>query len=861
MSKSQRMQVKLPPGFDPNRHQAALMKKITDAHGEGFELLSIDPVQGVAYVSRQVAVTEVTASSTSDSFEVLLAHGTKQTDGDKVAAKFMDQYPGYYMTRFEPFLGRATLTRLSDDEARCRGAVAVALGAKPWDVAVKARPDGGFDLGLPNSYQPSKADKLDEVATEVVGRPGWYARIDAQRLTASLIPADPPTFPPAIPTPMKRLGKGDVMATPFGWQLPGPGEKTSPEAVIDWRASGSALVSGLAGGGKAQPLDAPLPVPVSARFPTGRATIGDLDVGDRVFSRDGSVTEVTYLSPVTERRVLALELSDGQVVEADADHLWLVRDRDGLEFDTTGDYQAYAGVLLEVANETLGMAGDAHAIAGCLGVHASDVVRYLNHTMLPEAGRGYGRSLYPVAEVGYGLYQYLVTGETHKVVTSAEIAATLTATDGEPRWVLAASDHPDAPRVPLHVVGVTEVGVKPVRCLAVNHPEHTYLTAGYVTTHNTVTITSILADRVANGAFLAVIDTADKSVDYSAFKDMCGVVGVDGKFVPGWGCDTLGDAVAVLAMLCEEGKKRAKVLADLGINNWLDLPPDKAFRPIFIIADEYEALVARVPEPKALPKDHPIRVEAIEENMAHDLISHYMNRIVKEFRFVGLNPLISTQVSNASTGLPPSLKGKMGHFVLCGSTPSEAARKQSFPDASGVPHVPAHVAAGGAVARGTGAAKIEGGGAFVFKSYFAPVDAYREALLAAGVQTFDVKKVSPTRQQIDRFLPRLDDEDGNREGEQAVRAGGGERGPSGRSAAEIAASMGDRVGVAMHDGSLGTGFEKANAMRHLAGANAGKATGKQKAEAAEEAEYAARSGEVTVRQAPTPPPTTEGDDW
>lgn len=633
MSKSQMMQVKLPPNFDANKHQALLMKKIADSHGEGFELLSIDPGKGVAYVTRQVTVTEVTASASSDSFEVLLAHGTKPTDGEKAEAKFMDQYPGYYMTRFEPFLGRATLTRMSDDEARCRGAVAVALGSKPWDVQVKARPDGGFDLNLPRTYQPSKADKLDEVATQVVGRNGWYAKIDAQRLTASLIPADPPTFPSAIPTPMKRLGRGDVMSTPFGWQLPGPGEKTSREAVVDWRASGSALVSGLAGGGK------------------------------------------------------------------------------------------------------------------------------------------------------------------------------------------------------------------------------------------TVTITAILADRVANGAFLAVIDTADKSVDYTAFKDMCGVEGVDGKFIPGWGCDTLGDAVAVLAMLCEEGQKRAKVLADLGINNWLDLPPDKAFRPIFIIADEYEALVTRMPEPKALPKDHPIRLEAIEENMAHDLIGHFMNRIVKEFRFVGLNPLISTQVSNASTGLPPSLKGKMGHFVLCGSTPSEAARKQSFPDASGVPHVPDHVASGGAVARGTGSAKIEGAGSFVFKSYFAPVNDYRAALLTAGVKTYDVKKVSPTQRQIDKYLPRLgeDEDSGSGRGGGGQQAGAGERGPSGRSAAEIAASMGDKVGVAMHDGTFGTGYEKANAMRHLAGVNAGKATGKQKAEAAEEAAYAARSGEVTVRQATPPaapaPVDTGHDDW
>lgn len=624
----ERITVKLPAGFDPAKHERALMKIITDRYGAGFDLDSIDPTLGTAHASRQVAITEVTHNASADSFEVRLARGTKPSDGERVEAKLIDQNPGYFMTGFEPFLGKATLTRMTDDEARCRGAVAVALGVKPWDVQVSQRVDGGFDLGLPRTYVGSKHDnKLDEVATTVVGRDGWYVQVNAQRLTASLIPADPPTFPPAIPFPVKRLGKGDVMSTPFGWILPRPGETKSEEAIIDWRASGSALVSGLAGGGK------------------------------------------------------------------------------------------------------------------------------------------------------------------------------------------------------------------------------------------TVAITAIMADRIANGAYLAVIDTADKSVDFLSFKDMCGVKSVDGKFIPGWGCETLGAAVAVLAMLCDEGKRRAKILADLRINNWLDLPKDKAFKPIFIIADEYEALVARVPEPKALPKDHPIRVEAIEENMAHDLIAHYMNRIVKEFRFVGLNPLISTQVSNASTGLPPSLKGKMGHFVLCGTTPSEAARKQSFPDASGVPTVPANVASGGAVARGAGSAKIEGAGAFIFKSYFASVADYRKALLDLGVPTYDDRKVVPTQAQIDRYLPSLDDEDGGREAEKAVRGGdrGADLAPSGKPAAQVAAEMGDTDGMALHDGSLGSGFERANAIRHMAGKNAGKTVGKAKREAAEEAQWAAQSGEVTVRQAE--PLDTSGDDW
>ncbi|MGL5823677.1 MAG: hypothetical protein ACRCYU_02275, partial [Nocardioides sp.] len=340
-----------------------------------------------------------------------------------------------------------------------------------------------------------------------------------------------------------------------------------------------------------------------------------------------------------------------------------------------------------------------------------------------------------------------------------------------------------------------------------------------------VLVTALLADRVSNGAYLACLDTAEKAVDFARFKSLCAVPGTAGKLIPTWGCDSLPHTVAVLAMLCEEGKARAKVLAEIGVNNWLDMPDDKRFRPIFIIADEYEALVSKTPEPKALPADHPIRVEIAEENIAHDLIAYYTNRLVKEFRFVGLHVLISTQVSNATTGLPPSLKGKIGHFALCGSTPSEAARKQAFPDEKAVPRVPEHIATAGPVALGTGSAKIEGAGSAVFKSYFASIREYADALKALGVDRYTETQVTPTAAQIDEYMPRLDDGSGH-ENDAPTPRGGGERAPSGRPAAEVRAAMGDDAwDVDPETGEKLTGYAKANAARAAAAKGERKTTG------------------------------------
>ena len=89
-------------------------------------------------------------------------------------------------------------------------------------------------------------------------------------------------------------------------------------------AAPHALLAGKTGAGKAQSLDSRLPVPVSERFPSGWATIGELALGDSVFAADGSVTKVVGLSPIVTQEVYRLHLSDGQIVECGPEHLWKV---------------------------------------------------------------------------------------------------------------------------------------------------------------------------------------------------------------------------------------------------------------------------------------------------------------------------------------------------------------------------------------------------------------------------------------------------------------------------------------------------------------------------------------------------------
>lgn len=255
------IEIALPRGFDPNRHATALFAMIVKEHGDGWEIGHIDPEAGTASAFRQNTLAELKpstkAASKTRSFEINLPKDVKPADGEKWEARLEDQYGGFYLTGFEPFLGKAVLTKLNDETARARGALAVALGIKRWEVQVIQRVDGGFDIVLPRTYTPSRHDsKLGEVATSVVGRDGWYVDINAAKLTASIIPSDPPTFPHGIPYPMASLRSGDWHSLRLGRLLPAPGSDLGPEISIDWVASSWVMVAGTPGSGKSVSLNA-----------------------------------------------------------------------------------------------------------------------------------------------------------------------------------------------------------------------------------------------------------------------------------------------------------------------------------------------------------------------------------------------------------------------------------------------------------------------------------------------------------------------------------------------------------------------------------------------------------------------------
>jgi hypothetical protein len=75
------------------------------------------------------------------------------------------------------------------------------------------------------------------------------------------------------------------------------------------------------GFGKATTVDTPV---LSEH---GFVRMGDISIGDRVYSRDGKLCNVTGIFPQGKRQVYRVKLNDGRYVDCCEDHLWVVHNR------------------------------------------------------------------------------------------------------------------------------------------------------------------------------------------------------------------------------------------------------------------------------------------------------------------------------------------------------------------------------------------------------------------------------------------------------------------------------------------------------------------------------------------------------
>lgn len=113
-----------------------------------------------------------------------------------------------------------------------------------------------------------------------------------------------------------------------GWSDLRPIQSAACVSLLEDSPRTSLVISAATASGKALTDDTPVLTPV------GWARIGDLEVGDRVYSRDGRAYPVTGVFPQGECDVWRLSLSDGRWVDGNLEHRWLVKDALGGDEET-----------------------------------------------------------------------------------------------------------------------------------------------------------------------------------------------------------------------------------------------------------------------------------------------------------------------------------------------------------------------------------------------------------------------------------------------------------------------------------------------------------------------------------------------
>ena len=150
------------------------------------------------------------------------------------------------------------------------------------------------------------------------------------------------------------------------------------------------LIAGATGAGKALALDTPIPTPC------GWTTMGEVQIGDRVFDENGEPCLVTGATPVMHGRpCYEVEFSDGTVIVADAEHLWRTdtaagrqqrsRPPRGALYWSSTDVAQVSGRAAEVLGEPDRLIGTAEVIAD-VGDQFRNAV-YQAAMSLPKEGR------------------------------------------------------------------------------------------------------------------------------------------------------------------------------------------------------------------------------------------------------------------------------------------------------------------------------------------------------------------------------------------------------------------------------------------------------------------------------------------
>lgn len=294
------------------------------------------------------------------------------------------------------------------------------------------------------------------------------------------------------------------------------------------------LITGKFGTGKAQPIDTIIPTP------NGEKRLGDIEVGDYVFGRDGRKTKVLGVFPQGKLQNYCVEFSDGRKTYCNNEHIWTCIDGEGRFFDVTlqeimnsglfynGEYYKVpwnGAVKYEKAIDERDLYKEGHLIScnipkDFITAPYDQRIRILAG-IVDSKGIIKNRKLYLrisdynlvkdmfIFLTGLGIYAYHNEGTSEDNIT-AELKLSLNKEQIQELapylYMYELEREIDAEEKPaLEITDVYSVGEAEMVCILVDNPEHLYLTEGYIVTHNTMIMIVAALEAVLKGEFDKII--------------------------------------------------------------------------------------------------------------------------------------------------------------------------------------------------------------------------------------------------------------------------------------------------------------------------------------------------------------------
>ncbi len=213
----------------------------------------------------------------------------------------------------------------------------------------------------------------------------------------------------------------------------------------------------------------------------------------------------------------------------------------------------------------------------------------------------------------------------------------------------------------LYVTGIRITEPVAQRCIRVAEPHHTYLTDGFVPTHNSAVLQNLLTVSLIRGYDVYAADPTKLAADFGYAEPWLKAIAIDEL-----------TASAMMNHIYAEVDRRRALNGKFGVATYRDLPEEVRPPHVVIIIDEFTSLMFTDPlsRPAADASEQELRnYEELQLlNAAKSNIGAKAARIVREARSTGFTLVLAAQELRADTvkKIPGggSLKNNMSSLIL-----------------------------------------------------------------------------------------------------------------------------------------------------------------------------------------------------